>query len=92
MQIVNMFKPQWIMLKTSAQAAINLRYGQRTRLHLFSPVGGPGGSGAWDARGCSDKDPKATALVSVCDNTWKLAGEKSSVVTATVQVAQRSIH
>lgn len=75
MQIVNMFKPQWIMLKTSAQVAVNLCYGQRTWLHLFSPVRGPGeGSGAWDTQGCSNKHPKATA--SGCDNTWKLAGKK----------------
>ena len=70
MQTINTLTPQWVMLKTSAQTAVSLCYGQRMQLSLFSPLRG---SGAWDPWGCSNKHPKATALVLVCGNTWKLA-------------------
>lgn len=76
MQIVNMFKLKWIMLKTSAQVAVNLFYSQQRQLRLFSPVRGPGGSGAGDTWRCSNKLPKAPAHALLCDNTSKLAGEK----------------
>lgn len=92
MQIVNMFKLKRIMLKTSAQVAVNLFYSQRTQLRLFSPVRGPGGSGAGETWRCSNKLPEAPAHASVCDNTWKLAGKKSSIVITIVHVALHFIH
>lgn len=58
------------MLKTSAQVAVNLCYGQRARLHLFSPLRGPRGL---RGRGCANEHPEAAAPAAVCDTA---RGEK----------------